>query len=61
MEVGTRVEANIEYGKGTVEALYSEDMMRVRFDDRDLPIMCSAKSMSTLHSGKKAKLAVIDE
>jgi len=61
MEIGTRLEANVHYGKGVVEALYSEGMMLVRFDDRILPIMCSNKSMSTLHSGPKAKLIILEQ
>lgn len=61
MEVGTRLVADKEYGTGTVKSVYSENMIIVKFDDFDLPIMCSYKSMNTIHSGIKSKLKILEE
>lgn len=61
MEVGTRLIADKEYGTGTVKSVHSENMMTVKFDNLNLPIMCSYKSMSTIHSGIKSKLKILKE
>ena len=55
MEIGDKVIANKIYGNGEVVNVYSEGMISIKFENNKLPIMCSSRSMETIHSGEKAK------
>jgi len=59
IEVGTLVTSPI-YGDGEVIRLYSDCMISIKFVENTLPIMCSSRSMETIHSGKKSKFKVVN-
>jgi len=50
-----------DYGLGRVVQFYKtdDDLMLVLFEERDLPTMCSRKSMTTVHDNENRKLKLI--
>lgn len=61
MLVGTKVEAKKIYGKGEVVRGYSDGFCSIKFENNSLPIMCSSKSMETIHNDDKVKFIILEE
>lgn len=56
-KVGDYVYCDYEgFGRGTIELMFSDNLMLVRFDDRGLPTMCNSDSMVTVHDEVKRKI-----
>lgn len=60
LSIGTFLYCKDEnFGNGVVVMIYSdEDLMVVKFENRELPTMCSAKKLCTVHDNIQRKLYI---
>jgi len=41
-----------DFGRGIVTDMFSDNLMLIKFDSRDLPVMCNSETMTTVHYHK---------